>query len=40
MSNIALDFLKRPAPGCENCLKINGRWLHLRYADDRVLSAD
>ena len=23
--------VKRPAPGCEDCLKMGGRWLHLRY---------
>jgi hypothetical protein len=21
----------RPAPGCEDCLKIGGHWVHLRY---------
>jgi uncharacterized UBP type Zn finger protein len=21
----------RPAPGCEDCLKMGGRWVHLRY---------
>jgi uncharacterized UBP type Zn finger protein len=22
--------VKRPAPGCEDCLKIGGEWVHLR----------
>ena len=25
-----LRSVKRPAPGCEDCLKIGGRWVHLR----------
>ncbi|RYE90402.1 MAG: hypothetical protein EOO75_10230 [Myxococcales bacterium] len=23
--------VKRPAAGCEDCLKIGGQWVHLRY---------
>lgn len=23
--------VQRPAPGCEDCLKTGGRWVHLRY---------
>ena len=23
--------VQRPAPGCEDCLKIGGQWVHLRY---------
>ena len=26
-----LRHVKRPAPGCEECLKIGGEWVHLRY---------
>jgi uncharacterized UBP type Zn finger protein len=26
-----IRHVKRPAPGCEDCLKMGGRWVHLRY---------
>ncbi|HVT60332.1 MAG TPA: UBP-type zinc finger domain-containing protein [Thermoanaerobaculia bacterium] len=27
---VKLQEVRRPAAGCEDCLKIGGRWLHLR----------
>ncbi|MFT3695603.1 MAG: UBP-type zinc finger domain-containing protein [Kofleriaceae bacterium] len=27
---IKIHHVKRPAPGCEDCLKIGGWWVHLR----------
>lgn len=29
-SAATIRSVKRPAPGCEDCLKIGGRWVHLR----------
>jgi uncharacterized UBP type Zn finger protein len=25
-----IRHVRRPAPGCEECLKMHGRWVHLR----------
>jgi hypothetical protein len=25
-----IHSVQRPAPGCEDCLKMGGRWVHLR----------
>src|SRR5262249_1056739 len=30
VGEIQIRDVKRPARGCEDCLKINGRWVHLR----------
>ena len=27
---VKIRFVKRPASGCEDCLRIGSRWLHLR----------
>jgi uncharacterized UBP type Zn finger protein len=30
VSEVKIRKVNRPAKGCEDCLKIGGRWLHLR----------
>ena len=30
VAEIQIHHVKRPANGCEDCLKIGGRWVHLR----------
>jgi uncharacterized UBP type Zn finger protein len=30
VSVVKLRKVPRPAPGCEDCLKIGGEWVHLR----------
>lgn len=27
---VTIEQVERPAAGCEDCLKIGGRWVHLR----------
>jgi hypothetical protein len=27
---VTIRAVPRPAPGCEDCLKMGGRWVHLR----------
>src|SRR4051812_45366785 len=29
-ANLKIHHVKRPAAGCEDCLKIGGQWVHLR----------
>lgn len=29
-AQVTIRSVKRPAAGCEDCLKIGGRWVHLR----------
>ncbi|MDB4930752.1 MAG: hypothetical protein JWM10_3236 [Myxococcaceae bacterium] len=31
VAETTLRHVTRPAAGCEDCLKIGGRWVHLRY---------
>jgi len=30
VNTVKIKQVERPAEGCEDCLKIGGRWLHLR----------
>jgi uncharacterized UBP type Zn finger protein len=30
VAQITIHRVARPAPGCEDCLKMGGRWVHLR----------
>jgi uncharacterized UBP type Zn finger protein len=30
VSTVKIHEVERPAAGCEDCLKIGGRWVHLR----------
>jgi uncharacterized UBP type Zn finger protein len=30
VAGVKLHRVQRPTPGCEDCLKIGGRWVHLR----------
>lgn len=30
VSQVKIHHVHRPAPGCEDCLKIGGAWVHLR----------
>jgi hypothetical protein len=30
VDSVAIRTVARPAPGCEDCLKIGARWVHLR----------
>ena len=30
VAELAIKTVHRPAPGCEECLKIGGQWVHLR----------
>jgi uncharacterized UBP type Zn finger protein len=30
VAEATIHTVKRPAAGCEDCLKIGGRWVHLR----------
>jgi uncharacterized UBP type Zn finger protein len=30
VAQIKIHSVKRPPPGCEDCLKIGGTWVHLR----------
>ena len=30
VAQTTIRSVARPAPGCEDCLKIGGRWVHLR----------
>lgn len=30
VAEVKIRTVKRPAPGCEDCMKIGGRWVHLR----------
>ena len=30
VAQATLHAVPRPAPGCEECLKMGGRWVHLR----------
>ena len=31
VSAVTVHAVTRPAKGCEDCLKIGGQWVHLRY---------
>jgi uncharacterized UBP type Zn finger protein len=30
VAQATINSVARPAPGCEDCMKIGGRWVHLR----------
>jgi hypothetical protein len=30
VTQVKIHHIQRPAPGCEDCLKIGSRWVHLR----------
>ncbi len=30
VKSVTVDRVARPPPGCEDCLKIGGQWVHLR----------
>jgi uncharacterized UBP type Zn finger protein len=31
VAQTTIHSVKRPAPGCVDCLRMGGRWVHLRY---------
>jgi uncharacterized UBP type Zn finger protein len=31
VAEVTVHAVQRPAKGCEDCLKIGGSWVHLRY---------
>ena len=30
VAQATIEAVARPAPGCEDCMRIGGRWVHLR----------